>query len=167
MINVQCPNCVTPLDFADDRAGTKVHCPHCRQKLLLPMPDQTILAQEIDPPTNLILLPDEPPPLPASDNRPSRRRRFASIKRRSSSFGLGMGGALQFGGLVCLLIAGVLFLRGKTLLAQAQHDRLIAEQMLGAFGGGDFAHFLPPDPRRGDGISQCSSVPSFFWSPWG
>jgi hypothetical protein len=79
MIHVQCPTCVSPLEFADDLAGTKVFCPHCKQKLLLPVPDsrsKTILAPMVDtqPPRMGILVTDKPPPppppLPKLDDNP-------------------------------------------------------------------------------------------------
>jgi len=56
-IRFSCPKCQSKLNAPDEKAGVKVPCPKCGQRLLIPTPP---------PPENKTLLGElEPPPLPA------------------------------------------------------------------------------------------------------
>jgi DNA-directed RNA polymerase subunit RPC12/RpoP len=50
MIHYSCPRCSAILQAADQEAGSKVACPHCGQRLQLPLPpvNKTVLAPAVD-----------------------------------------------------------------------------------------------------------------------
>ena len=52
MIRYKCPRCKSILESPDAKAGDKVACPKCQQRLQIPMPlrDKTMLAPLVSPP---------------------------------------------------------------------------------------------------------------------
>ncbi len=62
MIRFACPRCRTSFEAVDQRAGSKVNCPKCQQRMQIPLPprDRTILAPLMEGPT---APPMTPPPV--------------------------------------------------------------------------------------------------------
>jgi DNA-directed RNA polymerase subunit RPC12/RpoP len=74
MIRCLCPTCRAVLEYPDDKAGQKVHCPKCTERLLVPSPvrvqNHTVLGQllttspnpkpAIQPPTRQVPIGDCP-----------------------------------------------------------------------------------------------------------
>ena len=67
MIRFRCPSCKSSLSSDDNKAGTKVHCGVCGQKLMVPKPQlqKTVLGQ-LEPPT-----PEPPSPATPLQTTPS------------------------------------------------------------------------------------------------
>jgi DNA-directed RNA polymerase subunit RPC12/RpoP len=62
MIQFRCPTCKSTMEVSDDKGGTKVPCPFCNQRLLIPPPNRnkTVLGESLSGPPS-------PPNTPVGD----------------------------------------------------------------------------------------------------
>jgi DNA-directed RNA polymerase subunit RPC12/RpoP len=77
VIRYRCPVCNKALVAQDEEAGSKLHCPHCGQRLQIPEPppNKTVLGKIDEAANKTVLGKSEPPVLEVVDNPPPRRRR--------------------------------------------------------------------------------------------
>ncbi len=99
MIAFSCPECDAELEVSDNKAGTKVACPECGRRMLVPAPAQKTADPRIQRGT-------KPPPPVSTTKRPQRSmERDEPAKRPQGNKTLLIAGI--GGGIVVLLLAGV------------------------------------------------------------